>query len=69
MHLLKSKAKPTATDRQRKKIPLKGSFGQYLDSKRKADAENFVLNIPGVIQQKKGAQGGKQIKDAKMGDQ
>ena len=53
LHLLKSKAKPTATDRQRKKIPIKGSFVQYLDSKRKADAQNWQLNVPGVIQQKK----------------
>ena len=67
--MLKSKAKPTATDRQRKKIPLKGSFGQYLDSKRKSDVESFVLNLPGVVPNKKGAQGGKQNKDAKMGEQ
>ena len=50
------------------KIPLQGTISQYLDEKAKKDAGDFVLNIPGVAQQKKSAGSGKQAKDAKMGD-
>ena len=68
LHLLKSKAKPTITDRKRKKIPIRGSISQYLDQKAKKDAGGFVLNLPGVVKPQKAAGGAKQAKDAKMGD-
>ena len=68
MHLLKSGAKATATDRKRKKIELKGTFGQYQEQKGKHKAESYELNIPGVVQQKKPAGNAKQIKEQKMNE-
>ena len=68
IHLLKSKAKPTTTDRKRKKVALGSTFTQFLDSKRKKEAESFELNIPGISQPKKSSGNAKQIKDQKMND-
>ena len=68
MHLLKSKAKPTATDRKRKKIEIKGTFAQFQSQKQKHKAENFELNIPGIAQPKKQTGNAKQIKDQKMNE-
>ena len=68
MHLLKASAKPTATDRKRKKIALKGTFGEYKTSKQKPAPKNFVLNIPGVTQVTKPPVNAKTGKDAKMNE-
>ena len=39
LHLLKSKSKPTPSGRQRKKVSVLGSFGEYSESKKKAQSE------------------------------
>jgi len=36
LHLLKARSKPIQAKRQRKKVPLLGTFGQYKESKAKA---------------------------------
>ena len=48
IHLLKAKAKPSTTERKRRKIPIKGGFGEYQTAKAKKKAESYELNIPGV---------------------
>lgn len=40
LHLLKSKSKPTAFAKKRKKIPILGSYTEYKDSKQKALLEH-----------------------------
>ena len=63
LHLLKQGAKPSRTDRIRRKIPLKGTFTQYMDDKARHKSKNYVLNLPGAIQQGKPPAEGKKGKE------
>ena len=40
LHLLKSNSKPTASDRQRKKVKILGTYGEYRESKKKPAPPN-----------------------------
>ena len=73
MHLLKANSKPSMGSKKRKKIPLKGTFGQYKESKPKPQAQVNATAPPKLQGQPSGAQPTLQFmatapqnKDAKM---
>ena len=51
LHLLKASAKPTPAGRQRKKVQIMGTFGQYKESKKKPQAQNKDAPVPKILQQ------------------
>ena len=56
LDLLKSKSKPIAAEKKRKKVPLLGSFETYQESKKKSQLPTGMAQPPNTQNLAQGAQ-------------